>query len=66
MWLLERTDQGGGFLTVSGSEYAYTKDIRKAEIWPTKEAAERYSCPENEVAVSLKSLLEGLRRFNTT
>jgi len=57
-YILARTDQGGGYVAVSGSKSSYTRDLRRAQRWPTKEAARDASCVENEVPVPLESLLQ--------
>lgn len=47
-FLLRRTDQGGGWVTAPGSHRAYTHKRENAQRYPTREAAERYRCPDNE------------------
>ena len=49
MFIIRRTDQGGGYVAPSGSRSSYTRDPRQAQQYPTRAAAERDRCPENEV-----------------
>ena len=57
LYVLERTEQGGGFVAKPG-EKSYTRDLRDARTWTTREAAKRDSCPGNEVVVDVTSLLQ--------
>lgn len=58
-WILQRIDQGGGFVAdmrrSSGS--SYTHNILSAKQYPTEEAAKADSCHGNEIPVSLNRLL---------
>lgn len=56
-YLIERTDQGGGYVTPPGSLRSYTKDVTKARRYRTAEAAERDRCEGNERVVSLAQLV---------
>ena len=56
-YVLERTDQGGGYVTPRGSSHSYTKDLRCAMVWTTREEAEADRCVENERVVDLAELL---------
>ena len=58
MYVLMRVDGKGGYVTAPGSGSSYTRDLLKARRYPTREAAERDRCPENEVAVDFHDLLE--------
>jgi hypothetical protein len=49
MYVLKRTEQGGGYVAQPGSRSSYTRDIAKAQKFRTKEEAERERCKENEV-----------------
>jgi hypothetical protein len=57
MYVLKRTDQGGGFVSKPGMKCSYTLNLLKARIFVTKEEAEANACPENEIALSVDSLL---------
>jgi len=59
MYVIERTDQGGGYVAQPGSRSSYTTDIRRARKWPTREAAERERCLGNEVVVSVYDAVNG-------
>jgi hypothetical protein len=60
MYVIKRTDQGGGYLAPPPMN-GYTKYLERARIFPTKEAADAECCPENEVAVPVAHLLQGAR-----
>lgn len=56
-FLLERTDQGGGFVAPPGSGRSYTKNALDARFFATREEAERERCVENERIVDLDALI---------
>jgi hypothetical protein len=52
MYVIRRTDQKGGWVADSKrsmSGGSYTWRLQHAKRWPTKEAAEKERCPNNEV-----------------
>lgn len=51
-WVLERTDQSGGYVTPRGSEKSYTPDKAAARRFSTRAEAEQESCG-NERPVKL-------------
>lgn len=53
MYIIERTDQGGGYVAQPGSRGSYTRNIEKARKYPTREAAEADRCEGNEVVIDL-------------
>jgi hypothetical protein len=57
MWVLMRTDQGGGYLAGPGQPDSYTKQLEGARTFYSKEAAEAEACPDNEVAVRVEDRL---------
>lgn len=57
MYVIQRTDQGGGFLAPSGSHNAYTHNLQVAQTFTTKEKAEANCCPGNEVVVPLEAVM---------
>jgi hypothetical protein len=61
MYILQRTDQGGGYVTPSGSKNAYTQDPYHARIFETKEEVERNRCVENEIIIPIKQFHDLLR-----
>lgn len=50
-YVIERTDQGGGYVAPAGSRGSYVRELQRARTFPTREAAERERCPENERVV---------------
>lgn len=53
-WVLKRTDSWGGWVAQPGSASSYTGSLQHARRYPSKEAAERDRCPDNEVAQRLE------------
>jgi hypothetical protein len=51
MYVIQRTDQGGGYVAQSGSAHSYVKDSKDARKFSTKEEAESERCPQNERVV---------------
>ena len=58
MYIIRRTDQGGGYVAPPGSKKAYTHQRLRARIFKTREAAEADRCVENEVVEPLLDCLE--------
>ena len=54
MYVIERTDQGGGYLKQGGG---WTFDLRKVQTFSTQAAADAERCPGNEIAVPLSNLI---------
>ncbi len=61
MYVLKRTDQGGGYVSKPGSRSSYTRDLGRAEKFATKDEAVDNACPDNEVPVNLEHLLNRYR-----
>ena len=57
MYVIQRTDQGGGYVTPAGNHPTYTHDLTKASIFATQEAADKDRCKGNEIVVPLTSIL---------
>lgn len=57
MYVIKRTDQGGGFVSKPGSAYSYNRTLRMAWIFDTREKALAQCCPYNEIPVAIDSLL---------
>jgi len=53
MFVIKRTDQGGGYLAQPGSMHSYTRDLDNVRFFPTRKAAERERCKGNEVVVGI-------------
>lgn len=51
-WVLKRSPKdGGGYVSRPGSRGSYTPYLQHARLYPSREAAERDSCPGNEQAI---------------
>jgi len=48
MYVIQRTDQGGGYVAKPGSAHSYVRFIKNARKFSTKEEAENDRCPQNE------------------
>jgi hypothetical protein len=57
MYVIERTDQGGGYLAKEGNDKAFTRDVAKVRIFERREDAERERCKGNEVVICLRDFL---------
>ena len=53
-YILRRLDQGGGYVTPSGSNKAYTRDKWRARRYDTIEDAELDRCIGNEIIEELE------------
>lgn len=60
-FVIQRTDQGGGYVTPAGSEKAYTKKLERARVYGTRSEAQRHLCPGNERVLSLAEVFEVTR-----
>jgi len=57
MYVLERTDQGGGYVAKPGRKHSYTHELQHAQTFYTKEEAEKNSCVKNEIVVDLDDIV---------
>ncbi len=57
MFVIKRTDQGGGYVARSGSQSSYTNKLENARTFSTSAEADAERCVENEIVVSVDSLL---------
>ncbi len=57
MFILKRTDQGGGYVAPPGSLKSYVRNPVKARRFATREEADRNRCVENETIVALADLV---------
>lgn len=57
MYVLLRTDQGGGYVTPAGEYPSYTHDIAQAQTFATREAADKERCKGNEIIIPLTDIL---------
>ena len=59
-YVIIRTDQGGGYLAPGGANQVWVRDVKKAHLFATREAAESFGvCPENERVVPVIPSLRG-------
>ena len=58
MFILRRTDQGGGWGARPGIRGSYTFNPLNAKRFSTEEEAERERCPENESIQDLNNLID--------
>lgn len=49
MFVIRRTDQGGGFVAPSRNEHSFVRRVEDARHFSTRDEAERHCCPGNEV-----------------
>jgi hypothetical protein len=55
MYVLVRTD--GKYVAPPGQEHSYTSKLEDARIFPTRDAAEKERCVENETVRPVSELL---------
>jgi len=60
-YLIQRTDQGGGYVARPGSQSSYTRNVLAARRFATREEAEAQRCPGNERIVSLDDIIDATR-----
>jgi hypothetical protein len=58
MFVIKRTDQGGGYLAMPGSEHSYTKSLENAQTFSTRDKADGHRCPGNEVVIPLSEIMQ--------
>lgn len=56
-YVIKRTDQGGGYVTPSGSEHSYTRSLEHARIFSTRAEAAGHAC-SNERVIAVADLLQ--------
>ena len=49
MYVIKRTDQGGGFVAISGHQHSYTTTKAHIRLFDTLAEAQANLCPDNEV-----------------
>lgn len=57
MYVLVKTDQGGGYVAAPGREKSHTHRLEEAQTFTTREKAVKNSCPGNEKPVRVLDLL---------
>jgi hypothetical protein len=56
MYVIKRTDQGGGYLQPSGSRKSFGR-LATAQTFFTREDAARECCPDNERPIALSDIM---------
>lgn len=57
MFVIRRTDQGGGYVSKPGSSHSYTKQVTRIRKFSTREEADAERCPENEVVEDFNDVI---------
>lgn len=57
MYVIKRTDQGGGYVNRPGSANTYTESLEQAQKYATREEADANRCPDNEIVIDVHELL---------
>lgn len=58
MYVIKRTDQGGGYVAKEGSPCSYTHGIRQMRKYSTIDEANRDRCHDNEIIIPLSELID--------
>jgi len=53
-FVLQRTDQGGGYVAPPDSAKSYVQDVLEARVFKTREEADADRCVENEVIMEVR------------
>ena len=53
MFIIKRTDQGGGYVAKPGGHSSYTHKLELARVFSTHEEARLERCPANEIVLSI-------------
>jgi len=61
MFVLKRKTRGGEYVAKPGHRSSYAKNIKYAQRFSTREAAEANRCIESEVIVSLEPIFNEMR-----
>jgi hypothetical protein len=57
MYVIERTDQGGGYLRPAGSAKAWTHKLQEARQFATEKEADDERCKGNEVVRNVRDIM---------
>ena len=57
MYVIKRTDQGGGYVARQGSNSSYTHNLELARKFHSREAANAERCEGNEIVLSVDDIL---------
>jgi len=58
MFVIKRTDQGGGYVAMPGSEHSYTQKLENARTFSSKDEANAERCPGNEIVLPVNEILQ--------
>jgi len=58
MFVIKRTDQGGGYLAMPGSQHSYTRNLENARTFSSYDEADKERCKGNEIVVPVRQLLQ--------
>ena len=58
MYVIKRTDQGGGYVSWPGSKNSYTHKLENACVWSTRTKAEASLCTENEIVLLITQIIQ--------
>jgi hypothetical protein len=58
MYVIQRIPDGA-YVAQPGAAGSYTRALQHARTFPTREAAERERCVENEITVAVDAILSG-------
>ncbi len=61
MFVLKRTDQGGGYVSKDGHKFSYTPILQNAKKFKSIENANKERCIENEIILDLERILDEVR-----
>jgi hypothetical protein len=59
MYVIKRTDQGGGYVARPGSKHSYTRTLESARKFNTRTEADSDRCKGNEIVINVDHLLSG-------
>lgn len=51
MFVIMRTNQTGGYVTIQGHKYSYSHNVNVVRLYDTKEEAEQDCCKGNEIVL---------------
>jgi hypothetical protein len=57
MFIIKRTDQGGGYVAKPGSKKSYTNKVKNMRKFDSEEEAERERCPGNEMVLPIATVI---------
>lgn len=61
IYVIKRTDQGGGWLAMRGSRASYTRYLHRARVFHSRDEALGERCPDNEIVQSIEEAMDDAR-----